>query len=86
MATHRREPDQGEGCSHAKVIASYITPYSLALVQLHDSYMVINETSVMSIVSSPNKAHVLKATHRAHFHRATKNINGVFTELKLTQI
>ena len=31
------------------------------------------ETSVISVVHSLNKAHVLKATHRVFFHRTTNN-------------
>ena len=35
-AVHRSTPDQGEGCSHAKVIASYIIRCSLTATQLYD--------------------------------------------------
>ena len=63
-AAHHRKPDQGEGCSHTKVIASYIIPCSFRawhFLVVTASYMT-TEISTISIELSLNKAHILK-TH-----------------------
>ena len=63
-AIYYREPDQGEGHSHAKAIMPYIIPCSLRACKflVKTASDMTTETRVISIVLSLNKAHILKAT------------------------
>ena len=78
MAIHYRQPDQGEGYSHAKAIMSYIIPCSLRACK----FLVVTasdmttETRVISIVLSLNKAHILKATTVSSFKRHGRFLNN----------